>query len=418
MSSFKYRRGTSFNVSFPTAPSLVSKPERVELIQRQYEHDVMVLEYQNSSSLWFSTLKTGTPIVFTWSKDSQAHSWIGYVINVSKTSAGERKRPMKIFCIGPSYVLKARASRNFKNVTVTDVARTIAKEFKLNFVGENSTRKFPQLSMTGQSYWQWLQEQAARIGYGMYVRGATLYLRPLDKIINEGMSYAAIMTLQPPLIPADGQFLDKTLDNFEILNGDFIENGEAANSIKATSGVNPLTGKHVNGSQDPNKTGQKMRRNTTTAIFTEYTNEVVHSAALGKQAAKDLAEAARFTTPAKISGQGDHRLVPYNVAYLEGTGVDTDGYWLVKETKHIFLLTGKYQIEASVITDGIGANVVTAFRTARPNQVGTINVEEKLLRDLTQNKNSSGSPRLISKMPAILQGQQGFAQLGSVWSGK
>lgn len=418
MKRFKYRKGTSYQAVFPTAPSLQAKPSRVELTQRQYEHDIMVLEYTTSSSLWFSTLKTGTPIIFTWSKDSQSHSWIGYVVNVSKTSAAERKRPMKIFCIGASYVLKARSSRNFKNVTVTDVARKIAKEFKLDFVGENSSRKFSQLSMTGQSYWQWLQEQAARIGYGFYVRGTTMYMRPLDKIINEGMSYAPTMTLQSPSTPAGINILDRTLDKFVILNGDFIENEEATNTIKATAGVNPLTGKHVSGSQDPNKTGQKMRRNSPTALFTEYTNEVVHSAALGKQAAKDLAEAARFTTPAEISGQGDSKLVPYNVAYLEGTGVDTDGYWLVKETKHMFLLTGEYQVEASVVTDGIGQNLPTAFRTARPNQVGTINIEEKILRELSQGKKNPSIPRIISKVPSIIETRQGFADLGSVWSAR
>jgi phage protein D len=417
MSSFKYRRGTSYEVKFPTAPSLVSSPERVELVQRQYEHDVMTLEYQNSSSLWFSTLKTGTPVVFTWSKDSETQSWIGYVVTVSKTSAAERKRPMKILCVGASYVLKTRANRTFKNVTVTDVARKIAKEFRFQFVGENSTRKFAQLSMTGQTYWQWLQEQASRIGYGFYVRGTTLYMRPMDKIINQGMSYAATMTMQAPFAPADSQLLDKTLDRFTILNGDLIENGEVSNTVKVTAGVNPLTSKTSTGFQDPNKTGQKMRRKTTTAIFSDYSTEVVHSAALSKQAAKDLAEAARFTTPAELSGQGDFRLVPYSVAYLEGTGVDTDGYWLVKETRHMFLRTGKYQLEASVVTDGIGANVQSAFRTARPNQVGTINIEEKVLRDLTQGKNNNRPPRLVSKIPVVFQGQQGFAELGSVWSG-
>lgn len=417
MSSFKYRRGTSYTVSFPTAPSLNANPERVELVQRQYEHDLLTLEYQNSSSLWFSTLKTGTPIVFTWSKDSETHSWIGYVITVSKTSASERKRPMKILCIGASYLLKARSNRTFKNSTVTDAARKIAKEFQLEFVGENSTRKFAQLSMTGQTYWQWLQEQAARIGYGLYVRGATLYMRPLDKIINQGMSYAPTMTMQAPFTPADSQVPDKTLDRFTILNGDLIENGEMQNTVKVTAGVNPLTSKTSTGFQDPNKTGQKMRKKQTTALFSDYSTEVVHSAAISKQAAKDLAEAARFTTPAELSGQGDWRVVPYNVAYLEGTGGDTDGYWLVKETRHTFLRTGKYQLEAAVVTDGIGANVQSAFRTARPGQVGTINIEEKVLRDLKQGKTNNRVPRLISKIPAIFQGQQGFAELENIWSG-
>lgn len=418
MTNLKYRKSTYYEVQFPTAPSLKAKPDRVELTQKQYEHDLLVLNYGKSSSLWFSILKTGTPIIFTWVQNNEKSIWVGYVINVSKTNAAERGRPMKVYCVGASYVLKARGARVFKNVSVTDVARKVAKEFGLGFVGENSSRKFSQIVMTGQSYWQFLQEQAARIGYGLYVRGATLYMRPLDRIINAGMSYASTLTLQPPVFPAGVQAADRTLDRFEILNGDLIENGDNPNTVKVTAGVNPLTNKPVGGSQDPKKVGQKLRAKPNSALFSDYPKEVVHGSKISKQAAKDLAEGARFTVPAKLVGQGDRRAMPYNVFYIEGTGFDTDGYWLIKEVEHVMLLTGQYQIDVKVVTDGIGSNVQTAFRGARPSRVGTINVQEKILQDLSGGKNRASAPKLTNKVPRMLETQQGFAQLNSVWSGK
>jgi phage protein D len=306
----------------------------------------------------------------------------------------------------------------FRNVSVTDVARKIAKQFNLSFVGENSSRKFDQLTMTGQSYWQWLQEQAARIGYSLYVRNTTIYMRPMDKVINSGMSYAPTLSLTPPLNPAGSGVSERTLDRFRILNGDLIEDGSTPNTVKITSGVNPLTGKAVSSSESPKRSGQKLRSKPNTALFRDYSSEVVHGSSFSKKAAKDLAEAARFTIPAKISGQGDPRITPYNIVYVEGTGSDTDGYWLVKECKHIFLITAEYQFEATVVTDGIGSNVRTPFRASKPNRDGTINIEEQILRGLSQANNKPGRTKLVQKVPSTTETQQGFSQLGSLWSGR
>lgn len=418
MTSFKYRRGTTYKSRFPTAPSLTAQPGRVELIQKQFEHDILILDYPQSSTLWFSVLKTGTPVIFSWTQGGKTSTWTGYVSSVSKTSAAERSRPMKVYCIGTSYVLKARANRVFRNVSVTDVARKIAKQFNLSFVGENSSRKFDQLTMTGQSYWQWLQEQAARIGYSLYVRNTTIYMRPMDKVINSGMSYAPTLSLTPPLNPAGSGVSERTLDRFRILNGDLIEDGSTPNTVKITSGVNPLTGKAVSSSESPKRSGQKLRSKPNTALFRDYSSEVVHGSSFSKKAAKDLAEAARFTIPAKISGQGDPRITPYNIVYVEGTGSDTDGYWLVKECKHIFLITAEYQFEATVVTDGIGSNVRTPFRASKPNRDGTINIEEQILRGLSQANNKPGRTKLVQKVPSTTETQQGFSQLGSLWSGR
>lgn len=53
MTNLKYRKSTYYEVQFPTAPSLKAKPDRVELTQKQYEHDLLVLNYGKSSSLGF-----------------------------------------------------------------------------------------------------------------------------------------------------------------------------------------------------------------------------------------------------------------------------------------------------------------------------------------------------------------------------
>jgi hypothetical protein len=93
-------------------------------------------------------------------------------------------------------------------------------------------------------------------------------------------------------------------------------------------------------------------------------------------------------------------------------------YWLVKECKHIFLITAEYQFEATVVTDGIGSNVRTPFRASKPNRDGTINIEEQILRGLSQANNKPGRTKLVQKVPSTMETQQGFSQLGSLWSGR
>lgn len=414
----KYRRSTGFKVTFPTAPSLKAQPGRIDLHQKMLEHDVLILEYIRTSSKWFETLKTGTPVVFSWTQDGRNATWVGYVSHVSKDSSLQKRKEMKIFCVGASYVLKARSSRVFKNASVTDAAKKIASEFGLGFVGEASTRKFDQLSMAGESYFSWLQKQAKRIGYGFIVRNATIFMRPLDKFINESASNATVMTMWGPSPAAGNQYLDRTIDKFTVLHGDYLDGQDDLNTNKVTAGVNPLTGAQVTSTTSPNKTGKAIRTKTKGPLFSDYATEVVHSKSYSKKASQDLAAAAKLTLPAKLGGQGDPRLSPYKAVYLEGTGVDTDGYWVVKEVHHMFLYAGDYQVDLKIATDGIGTNSKSPFRRTNASRVGAINLEDKIIQDLTPKAFRPKKARLVKRAPMIIESNQGFMNLNSIWSGR
>jgi hypothetical protein len=186
-------------------------------------------------------------------------------------------------------------------------------------------------------------------------------------------------------------------------------------TTKITGGVNPLSGKVVSGKTSPNKTGTKMRSGTRAPLFNDYSDEVVHAKYLGKQASKDLAEGARLNTPASVLGQGDTRLSPYARVYISGTGLQTDGFWMVKESLHNFKFDGNYRIELKVLSDGIGDNVSSSFRRADASRLGTLNLQEKIVRDLGSKSTATTSYSLVSRLPAVVESQQGFAQLGNYW---
>ena len=412
----KYRKGTNTTVTFPTLPSLTAQPRRIDLYQKQYSHDVLVLEYPAESTLWFESLHTGLPIQFFWNQDTLSKSWIGYVSSVSKGNSPQRMNSMTVVCVGSSFPLKARVARVFKDYTIPQAVEEIVTEYGFNFIGENIAQKFPQLTIAGLTYWEWIVEQAKRIGYGIIVDGTNFIFRPLDKLIDLGFSNAAILSLGDASVPFNTQALDRTLDKFTVISGDNIEDSVNYRTVKNVGGVDPITSAQYLSQASPAVTGTNLRDKTTDVLFSEYrTDRVAPSADAAKIEAQGAAQLARFNLPASIHGQGDPRIRPFATAFISGTGNLTDGFWIVKEARHMFHKIGDYVIELKIATDGLGETIETSFRTRDPSNVGVIS------SDVLQNGGISGlyfnmdTAKLVSTDMIVKEGSQGFIKLPQQW---
>lgn len=413
----KYRRGTYYSVEFPTLPSLTVLPAEVDLYQEKFSHDVLELVYPVESQVWSNLLKTGTPIVFTWYQGIRKKIWTGYVSHVSTQSAVQRKKEMKVVCLGASYNLKQRANEIWKNRTVTEVAQQIAKKFKLKFVGEPSSKRFEQLALSGQTYLSWLGEYAQKIGYAFYIDNTTMYFRPVHTLLKDMASNAAIMALESSGPPAGAGGWERTLDSFTIKKGDYFDGVAAQHTKKTTSGVNPLTGKRISNTASPTQGRAADTRNARRGpLFEEYSLEVVHNSAFSKSTAKDLAFAARFVTTAKLRGQGDPRIKPYSAVFVAGTGSDTEGYWTVNKVHHIFTINGLYEVDMEVATDGIGPNTGDLFRKATGVGQGTIDIES-LVENASAGRDPYTAPSvLVNKRLVPKETDQGFNSNPGYWS--
>ena len=376
--STKYRKGTSTNVVFPTVPSLTVQPRSIDLIQNQYSHDILTLEFPSESTLWFETLKTGVPVQFTWKQDTLEKNWIGYVSSVSKQNAPQRTNIMQVMCVGGTFPLKQRVTRVFQNSTVPDAVSQIAFEFGFKVITDVHDVVFPQLAITGNSYWEWIQEQARRIGYGVIIDGMTLVFRPIDKLIDMTFSNAPVLSMGNAAAPFNTQFLDRTLDQFNIIYGDNVENSNNFRTVKNVGGVDPTTGTELFSSSDPAIIGDQLRSDVSQSLFNEYrTDKVINTLAEAANAAHAAAQASRFGIPANIKGQGDPRLRPFGSVFVAGTGNLTDGFWVINGVHHMFHQIGDYQVEMAVSTDGVGDAVLqTPFRTRTDTGQGTINLDE------------------------------------------
>jgi phage protein D len=451
----KSRRGTVFKVQFPTLPSIKTQPTVVLLKQKQKQHDILVIEYHATSFKNARLLKTGVPVKFVWRQGSRKSEWIGYVSSVSAKSASQRDLPMKVYCIGTSFVLKQTKSKTYRNKTVTEVAAAIAKENNLRFVGDIDKRRFSQLSISGHSQWEWLQEQASRIGYVAYVQGTNLIFRSMDKIIDEKTLDAPLFQVWSPYIPQTTQGLDRTLDSFEVMMGENIEGEYPNRAIKQTGGVDPVRGISFSHKKSPSKSGKSVRQNVSDTLFDEYTSDqVVNSKSDSRSAASGAAELARFNIPAKAAGQGDPRVHPYQMIEVQGVDVNTDGHWIVREVTHRLVYGGFYTLEMIVATDGIGKstrktkNSTRTIRNANNSSIpfktaidvnfllnknkgsfnpaandSSINLEVELNRTgnpaFRGSSKETSSSKLSSKRP-LLTGvnNQGYSRTPTLWQSK
>jgi phage protein D len=417
--TLKNRKGTTFKVVFPTMPSLVTEARRVELHQTQYQHDILILSFKTTGFKWFSDIPTGLPIKFSWNQAGLTKDWYGYVSFVSRTNASQQKfQEMEVHCVGASFPLKERANKVFNNSTIPEAARAIASQFNLNFVGDSHPRRFPQLVMAGHSYWEWLAEQAKRIGFVLRVDGTNMYFRQIDKFVDSKITAAPILYAgDAPTLYKNG-YLERTLDKFVVQRGDFVESGVNQRTDKSVAGVDPMTGETISSNYSPKNVGDNLRTSQSDVLFSEFrSDQVVGSYSESELMSEAAAQLSRLTMPAKVHAQGDPRIEPYTPVHVMGTSDLTDGYWLVRDVVHIFRKYDDYIAMMTLVTDGTGANQVTAFRGRQSPTISTVNIGS-LINDSAgvSTLNTRRNTELVQLTPSIIPAEQGFKRSPALWT--
>ena len=373
----KPRKSTVYKIQYPTLPSVELQPREVVLTQKQKHHDILVLDYFGTSLKNANLLKTGVPVKFSWKQGKRSMEWLGYVSSVSREIGTQKSKPMKVYCVGSSFVLKQRKTKTYKDKTIPEIAALIAKENNLKFVGENHSRRFSQVVISGHTQWEWLHEQANRIGYAMYVQGTNLVFRPIDKLIDEVSSDAPIFQMWESVIPKQGSHPDRTLDYLKVMVGENIEGYGPDRTSKQIGGVNPVTGESFTARRSPSDTGRGVRESVSDTLFNDFnSDQVANSKTDAKNAAESSAHLARFNIPAKALGQGDPRVSPYKLIYVDGSGTQTDGFWIIKEVIHRLYFSGIYSVEMVVLTDGTKKNRKNPKRNSEKQTTGFINLNQ------------------------------------------
>ena len=414
----KNRRGTSFRITFPTMPSLNKEPRRVDLHQAQYQHDVLIISFKTTGFNWFEDIPTGLPVQFSWTQVGVTKDWYGYVAFVSRTNASQQiEQTMEVHCVGSSFPLKERANRVFTNSTIPEAAATIAREFNLNFIGDSHPRRFPQIMMAGHSYWEWLAEQAKRIGFVLRVDGSNLYFQQIDKYVDSKITSAPVLFSGDTPSLYKNSFLERTLDKFVVLRGDYIESGESLRTEKVTGGVDLDTSETFSSKKTPNNVGTDFRTKLSDVLFSEYrSDQVMSTISDAELMSEGAAQLARLSMPAKVHAQGDPRMAPHSPVYVMGTNELTDGFWLIKDIVHTFKKYDDYIATMTIVTDGTGKNKVGAFRGRQSPTISTVNINSLIEQSNgVSTLNTRYTTGLAQLSPAIIPSEQGFKRSPALW---
>lgn len=378
-------------------------------------HDIVVLEFRTSSAANMHKLKTGVPVLLRWKQGGNSQTIHGYVTHVSAETVGQKKAKMKVYVVGGSYPLKARSTKIYKKKTIPEVAGLIAKQFGLKFAGETHGQQFNQIAISGHSFWEWLVEQADRIGFGLRVDNLSLVFKSIDKLIFQSISNAPVMSMFNIPQPIGALFLDRTLDYFEVQNGENIEQDDNLRTIKNIGGVNPLTGKPFTSKAQPKTVGKKTRKTVSDNLFDEFVVGLpVNDAASARLTALGAAQKARFNIPAVVKGQGDPRMKPYSTVYINGTGSETDGFWVIETVTHFLGFKGTYDVEMLVRTDGVG-QPVASMPAPFGGSTGLIDVVAALEDGGISGSSIRNEATLVSKSELFQEGNQGFTRTPARW---
>ena len=407
------RTGSRFKVSFPNFPSWDITPQNIKLHQETGKQDIVELTYPRFSEFYFKALKTGVPVLITWSNDKVSETFYGYIYDVSSTVRQGLTKPVLVRCIGASLALKDGGNKIWKAKTAPDIVTDIAKSLKLKPFVTPHKMIFNQQSLVGHTRWEKIQELAGRLGYVAQMNKTELHFHPIDKMIDRFMTIIPIMSFNKSYGNAYSEVLPQTLDVFKPRLGDFSDSRENSRTDKSISGIDPVTGKTYTVTSSPNGVGKKLREDTRDPLFKEtLPGTVTASPAMAQTIVDAHAQLSRFSIYADGFGQGDPRIAPYRTIEISGTGETSDGFWVIKKAVHFLTYDGRYQVDFTCMTDGLGANVPSATRPSLAGSVPVRNVQQELA---TGGPSTPTSSRLNSPAPMIKANAGGYKVTPNRW---
>lgn len=109
---------------------------------------------------------------------TQDHHFVGYVVylepeSVSKNGIVNKSvfQTTKMYCLGASYIMRARKTAAWNSQTLPQIAEEIASRYSLTVSVPDDKYVFPRLVQNGKSDWWLLTEAAKFLGYRVMTRG-------------------------------------------------------------------------------------------------------------------------------------------------------------------------------------------------------------------------------------------------------
>lgn len=313
-------------ISFPSAGVQPTIVHEFNFYQERGKHEFATLKLRD----WdfpYESIKPGTPATFTLKSVDGSRDFNGYIHHITPNIT-PGSNWIEVHLIGASYHLKQASQQIYKNVTATDVVKTIAKRVGFAFNVVNHPRIYKQIAQAGLTDLEMLHKLAKQCGYSLRLQNAEIHFQPVTKVYDELKASARIFTRREQSSP-DGS----TLYSFTPHIGESLDQEGEHKSAVGVNGVDSFTGKLIK------KTNQTRPKASKRKFEPEYfdsfaTSVVINDQDMAKHESVSADERVRYPYRATAEVLGSADLHPDSPVYLEGISQEYGGYWTVLGTEH------------------------------------------------------------------------------------
>lgn len=353
----------TIDISIDGTPIDYMQLQKITLELNENMHDLAILEFTGIDPETLD-LYLDSAIKFSIDlPDRESAQFYGYIIFVEPVAVGSEGtvdgspfQIMRAYCLGTSYRMKGLRSRVWENVTLAEIAETLANKYQLSVSVPDDSYKFPRLVQSAQSDWSFLVNAALRLGYNVSVHGTHLHIWDAYKSLERKISYSTLYTIRGMrgnASPMPGQII-----SFAGRIGNVTTDGS-----RSVDTIHTLT-----------KTGEIVSvSNELTTEFSGMGSPVTRVFYNDLNANSDSYEMSdrlvtgamrrKFPMTADLTVIADPSIVPGGIVGIREYNAKFDGYWYVRGVTHE-LLHSTMVTHLKIAKDSLDGSQATPLHTA------------------------------------------------------
>lgn len=340
-------------ISIDNVPVDYTSIKRLTVELREGMHNVVILEFAGLNPRLITEYIDRPMKVTIEMRERDTFTFCGYLAYLEPFSMSHEgtvnKSPFqmtRVYCFGASYVMKSKQSRIWENVTLADIATTIADKYKFSVSVPNDLYRFKRLTQSAQSDWSFLIESAESLGYSVIAENSHIHIWDRYKAISRKRSYSTLYTIRGTggdPSPQPGQIL-----KFDGRIGSVTPEGsrtfDTIHMLDRTGNLFSISSKD---STDESSLGTPLE-----SPFTNTFNVNADSYEMGKKlVAGELRK--KFPLSANVDVVGDPAIQPGGIVNVNEYNTQFDGFWYVTGVRHeITMSTMMTSVE--IIKDSLG----------------------------------------------------------------
>jgi hypothetical protein len=333
---FKTASPTSPDVSITidNVPTNYLSLQRISIEEEENNHNLVILDFSGlapDTLFDFVDKPINVNISFPSLGGVNFYGYIGFLEPHSETKSGLVNQSAfqitRMYCFGASYAMKSKKSKAWENVTISDIAKTIADTYKFSVSVPKDPYRFPRLVQSSKSDWEFLKETCNTLGYSLNARGTHLHIWDPFQAMNHRISYAVLKTiagLSGNVSPNVGQVL-----NFDATIGNVSTTGERTPETLHILDKNNVV---LSVGGDLNKETSGLG----TPLESSFTDTLSKNADSYEMANKFIMGSLRkkFSMSAVVQITGNPTIKPGGIVKLDKYNTSFDGFWYVRSARH------------------------------------------------------------------------------------